>query len=179
MISELDEIVVLAQEKGELLLHGRRHVAIDMEAFIGYLNSMVGHQIADVMFTSIQYQIGKQDCRRIRLGRLVASPIAIIDDMIRSDLSSGVGIVKVNLPQNGTDPILMELSNPCVKTILGAGRSFDFAYWAGALAVLFGTELDVKDVTYDPESNVKRCRLIAREIALNEKSSSAAGGCST
>ena len=132
----MDDVPVLVVENGYIVLHGR---------------------------TCIQYQLGKEDCQRIRQARPQASAIAIIDELIRSELVSGVGTAKVSLPESGTEPIYMELSDPCVKTTRGAGRSFEFAYWAGALAQLFGRELDFKDVTYDPESNVKKCRLVPRE----------------
>jgi hypothetical protein len=157
-----DELV-LVEEKGELLVHGRRRIAIEAEAFIEYLNGLCGTRVAEVVCANIQYQTGKQDCQRVRLARPQASAIAIIDELIRSDLVSGVGIVKVNLPESSADPVFIEISNPCLKTTLGAGRSFDFAYWAGALGLLFGRGLDVKDVIYDSESNVKKCHLVPRE----------------
>jgi len=157
-----DDGVVLLEERGELIIRGRRHVAIDADSFVSLLNDLCGAQVSEVILSNIEYQIGKQDCQRIRVAKPQASVIAVIDDLIKSEAASGVGLMRLKLPQSNDQPMFMELSNPCIKTDIGAGNAFSFSYWAGALAFLIGKDLTVKDVIYDPQSDVKKCRLVPR-----------------
>jgi hypothetical protein len=54
--------LVINEEKGELIIDGHRHVAIEMATLLDFLDSLIGTRIAEVMMNNIESRLGKEDC---------------------------------------------------------------------------------------------------------------------
>lgn|GEM_PF-727533 len=150
------------KEKGELIINGKRHTAIDAQALCDHLNSLVGQQVAEVIMNNLESRLGKLDAENIRKERPGASVNEIIDFLAVSESMSGAGITQVTIPPtpSALDPILLEISNPSVKGNIGAHRAFLVSWWRGALGALLGRDLEVASLTYDQERNQLKASLM-------------------
>lgn len=158
----MTEGIVSDEEKGELRILGRRRVAIDVEAFCEHLESLVGPSVAEVVMNSHEYRIGREHIKQLRSQNPQATDREIIELLSKGDRLTGVGVVKVTLPENPLNPIQLEVSNPCVKETVGVGKALICTYWCGALSFLLGKELEAKNVTYDEERNLMKCHIVPR-----------------
>lgn len=156
------EDAVLDKSKGELRVLGKRHVAIDAQALCDQLDLMIGPKVAEVMINQHEFRLGKEDVKEMRVKEPQASAKGILDLLTSADAASGVGITRVTVPDNLPGPILLAISNPCVKRTAGAGKALLFSYWCGALTELLGTELKVDYVVYDQSNDLLKCQLIPR-----------------
>lgn len=152
------------KEKGELVINGRRHTAVDAQALCDHLNSLVGQQVAEVIMDNLEFRLGKLDAEYIRKERPGASVSEIIDFFALSDSMSGVGITKVTIPPTPStlNPVLLEILNPSVKGGNGAHRAFLVSWWRGALGALFGRDLQILNLNYDQERNQLKASLTWR-----------------
>ena len=149
------------KEKGELIIGGKRHTAVDAQALCDHLNSLVGQQVAEVIMDNLESRLGKLDAENIRKERPGASVSEITDFLAVCESMSGVGITKVTIPPTPStlNPILLEISNPSVRGVVGAHRAFLVSWWCGALGALLGRDLQVVSLTYDQERNQLKARL--------------------
>jgi len=161
----LSEDVVLNKAKGELRILGERHVAVDAQALCEHLNAMTGTRVAEVLMNQHESRLGKEDAARIReRENPQASVQEVIDLLIDAECLSGVGIVKLTVPENLVGPISLEISNPCVKGTLGVAKALLISYWCGALTYLLGKEFEATHVIYDEGANLIKCRIVPRSI---------------
>lgn len=149
-------------EKGELLILGRRYIAIDAEALCNHLDSCVGKQVAEVIMNNHETRQGKEDVAKMRRENPQYTVPQILSRLIEEDRISGMGITRINLTSPGSIPVVVETDNPAVNGIDGAAKALVFSYWVGALGALLERELEVTDVIYDQRANQLRGRLVPR-----------------
>lgn len=158
----MSEDAVWDREKGELRIFGLRHVAIDAQTLCGYLDSVVGVKVGEVIMHNIEFRLGKTDTAKVRAERPQSSLTELLEHLTNSDRLSGAGITKVTMPENPQNPIIVEIANPAVKGTEGAAKEFLVAWWAGAVSALYGKDFDVKNVAYDEGRNVLTGVIAAR-----------------
>lgn len=162
-MSSLSDELVWDQEKGELRILGRRQLAITPQDLCTYLDTLVGVPVSDVIINNLEFRSGKQETELFRKERPNSSVSDIIDVLIKYDSLTGVGITTVTVsPEDRDKPILLQISNPCVKGTVGAAKSILISWWCGALSALFGKDFEAKDVTYDEKSNALKCNIVPR-----------------
>ena len=153
----MNEVV---SEKGELLILGRRHIAIDAEALCRHLDNCVGKKVAEVIMNNHEVQKGKEDAGEMQRENPQARVPDLLDLLIEEDRISGMGITRINQPEGTSGPIIVEISNPAVAKTEGSAKALAFSYWAGALSLLFGRELVVGDVTFDQSMKQLKGKLV-------------------
>jgi hypothetical protein len=158
----LSDDVVWDRAKGELRILGQRHVAIDIQGFCEHLDLIVGPMVAEVVMNQREFRQGKDDAASIRQEKPEAAIQELLDSFANAEALSGVGVVKVTIPEASLDPIDVEISNPCVKRTTGAAKSFLFSYWCGLFTQLLGKEFKINKVAYDENKNLMKCRIIPR-----------------
>lgn len=152
------------EASGEFTVTGKRHVLIDIQAFCDHIESLVGTSVAEVIIDNHESRLGREDAERIRNDRAKAEQKEVIDLLVEADRLSGAGSISVILPDDHTRPILLQISNPCVKGSRGAGKSFLLSYWAGALSYLLGQKFEVRNVVHDEAGNLLKCELVRRPM---------------
>jgi len=158
----LSEDVVWDKVKGELRILGQRHVAVDIQGFCEHLNLIVGPMVAEVVMNQHEFRQGKDDAASIRQEKPEAAIQELLDSFANAEALSGIGVVKVTIPEASPGPIDVEISNPCVKRTTGAAKSFLFSYWCGLFTQLLGKEFKINEVAYDENKNLMKCRIIPR-----------------
>ena len=158
----MSEGPVWIKEKGELQISGKRHTALDAQTLCGYLDSLVGASVAEVIVHNLEYRLGKVDAARIKMEKKGLTLSQVVDYLAQSDSASGFGITKVTLTGNPPNQAEVEVSNPSVKGTSGAAKSLLSAWWAGVLTSLLGKEFDVKHVAYDEQQDTMKCLLTLR-----------------
>lgn len=158
----MSEPVVWIKEKGELRILGKRHTAVDVEAFCDSLDYLVGVQVAQVIMHNVEYRLGKLDGARAKMEKTKASLTELVDYLAQADLESGIGKTKVTLSGDPATQAEVEVANPCVRGTSGAARSFIASWWAGAITSLLDKEFDIKNVAFDQEKNIMKCSLATR-----------------
>jgi hypothetical protein len=158
----LDEGVVWNKAKGELRILGQRHTAVDMQGFCEHLDLTVGPMVAEVVMNQHEFRQGKEDAASIRQEKPEVVIQELVDSFVNAEALSGVGVVKVTIPDASHGPIDVEISNPCVKRTTGAAKSFLFSYWCGLFTQLLGKEFKIDQVAYDKNKNLMKCRIIPR-----------------
>jgi len=158
----LSDDVVWDKAKGELRILGQRHVAIDIQGFCEHLDLIVGPMVAEVVMNQHMFRQGKEDAANIRQEKPEAAIQELLDSFANAEALSGVGVVKVTIPEASPGPIDVEISNPCVKRTTGAAKSFLFSYWCGLFTQLLGKEFKINKVAYDENKNLMKCRIIPR-----------------
>jgi hypothetical protein len=156
------EDTVWDTEKGELRILGQRHTAIDAQTLCNFLDSLVGIQVSEVIMHNLEFRLGKLDAARLRAEKGQVSVTELIEDFVRTDRLSGIGITKVTMSENPQNSIHIEVTNPSVKGSTGAAKSFIFAWWAGVLTSLFDKEFDVNGAAYSEEKNMIVCQMVSR-----------------
>ena len=150
-------------EKGELRILGQRHTAIDVQALCNHLDALTGPKVSEVIMHSLEFHLGKSDAARHKAANPNDTLTKLVAYLAKSDRLSGLGITNVTLPDTPlTSPITIEISNPSVKGTTGAAKSFLFSWWAGAMSSLLDREMDARDVLYDEDNNVMKCKLTTR-----------------
>jgi len=109
-----------------------------------------------------EFRQGKDDAARIRQEKPDAAIQELLGYFANAETLSGVGVVKVTIPEAPPGPIDVEISNPCVKRTTGAAKSLLFSYCCGVFTELFGKEFMVAQVTYDEGNDLMKCRVIPR-----------------
>jgi hypothetical protein len=158
----LSDDVVWDKAKGELRILGQRHVAIDIQGLCEHLDLIVGPMVAEVVMNQHEFRQGKDDAASIRQEKPEAAIQELLDSFANAETLSGVGVVKVTIPEASPGPIDVEISNPCVKRTTGAAKSFLFSYWCGLFTQLLGKEFKIGQVAYDENKNLMKCRIIPR-----------------
>jgi hypothetical protein len=158
----LSEDVVWDKAKGELRILGQRHAAVDIQGFCEHLDLIVGPMVAEVVMNQHMFRQGKEDAANIRQEKPEAAIQELLDSFANAEALSGVGVVKVTIPEASPGPIDVEISNPCVKRTTGAAKSFLFSYWCGLFTQLLGKEFKIDQVAYDENKNLMKCRIIPR-----------------
>jgi len=158
----LSEDVVWDRAKGELRILGQRHIAIDIQEFCEHLDLIVGPMVAEVVMNQHEFRQGKEDAASTRQRKPEAAIQELLDSFANAEALSGVGVVKVTIPEASLGPIDVEISNPCVKRTTGAAKSFLFSYWCGIFTQLLGKEFKIDRVAYDENKNLMKCRIIPR-----------------
>ena len=158
----MSDDVVWDKAKGELRILGQRHTAVDMQGFCEHLDLIVGAKVAEVVMNQHEFRQGKEDAASIRQEKPEATIQELLDSFANAETLSGVGVVKVTIPEASLAPINVEISNPCVKGTTGAAKSFLFSYWCGLFTQLLGKEFKINDVTYDDKGNLMKCRIVPR-----------------
>jgi hypothetical protein len=158
----LSEDVVWDKAKGELRILGQRHAAVDIQGLCEHLDIIVGPMVAEVVMNQHEFRQGKDDAASIRQEKPEAAIQELLDSFANAETLSGVGVVKVTIPEASPGPIDVEISNPCVKRTTGAAKSFLFSYWCGLFTQLLGKEFKIDQVGYDENKNLMKCRIIPR-----------------
>lgn len=158
----MSEDVVWDKAKGQLRILGQRHAAVDIQGLCEHLDLIVGSMVAEVVMNQHEFRQGKDDAASIRREKPEAAIQELLDSFANAAALSGVGVVKVTIPEASPGPIDVEISNPCVKRTTGAAKSFLFSYWCGLFSQLLGKELKIDYVTYDENKNLMKCRIIPR-----------------
>lgn len=154
--------VVWDKAKGELRILGQRRAAVDIQGLCEHLDLIVGAKVAEVVMNQHEFRQGKDDAASIRQEKPEAAIQELLDSFANAETLSGVGVVKVTIPEASPGPIDVEISNPCVKRTTGAAKSFLFSYWCGLFTQLLGKEFKIDYVTYDKNKNLMKCRIIPR-----------------
>jgi hypothetical protein len=155
----------LDKSKGELRIHGMRHVAINVDALCKQFDTLVGTQVAETIMSNIEYHMGRWETEEIRKMNPQIGTEEIIDSLIESDLLSGVGIVEVQIPEiSRKGPVYFSVKNPAITATSGSGKAIIVSYWRGALAALLSQEFEVADVTYDDKENLLKCLFVPRVL---------------
>jgi hypothetical protein len=109
-----------------------------------------------------QRRQGVENAERIR----ELNPKARIEAMIRvlteDDRIAGFGIPKVTITDGRERLAEFEDYNPVITATEGAGKVFIVSYWAGALSVLLGQEVDGTNIVYDSAKNTLNCSFLKR-----------------
>jgi hypothetical protein len=158
----LSDDVVWDKAKGELRILGQRHAAVDIQGLCEHLDLIVGPMVAEVVMNQHEFRQGKEDAASIRQEKPEAAIQELLDSFANVEALSGVGVVKVTIPEASLGPIDVEISNPCVKRTTGAAKSFLFSYWCGLFTQLLGKEFKIDQVAYDENKNLMKCRIIQR-----------------
>jgi hypothetical protein len=158
----LIEDIVWDKAKGELRIRGRRHTAVDIQGLCDHLDLIVGAKVAEVVMNQHEFRQGKEDAANMREKEPQATIQELVSSFVDAETLSGVGVVRVTVPESSTSPIDLEISNPCVKETTGAAESFLFSYWCGVFTHLLGQEFKIDDVTYDNGKNLMKCQIIPR-----------------
>jgi hypothetical protein len=158
----LSDDVLRDKAKGELRILGQRHVAIDIQGFCEHLDLIVGPKVAEVVMNQHEFHQGKEDAASAHQEKPEATIQELVNSFVNAEPLSGVGVVKVTIPETSLDPIDVEISNPCVKRTTGAAKSFLFSYWCGIFTQLLGKEFKIDQVAYDENKNLMKCRIIPR-----------------
>jgi hypothetical protein len=158
----MSDRLVVNEEKGELRIDGRRHVAIEITTLLDFMDSLIGTRIAEVIINNIESRLGGEDCGHLRKQKPQASVREIATDLAHVDLISGIGITRFVFSGDKPEEITVETLNPCVTKTTGAAKSFGSSYYRGAFSVLLGKEFEVRDLVYDAKANVRRFRLVPR-----------------
>ena len=158
----MSEGVVWDKAKGELRILGQRHAAVDIQGLCEHLDLVVGPMVAEVVMNQHEFRQGKDDAASIRQEKPEAAIQELLDSFANAETLSGVGVVKVTIPEASPGPVDVEISNPCVKRTTGAAKSFLFSYWCGLFTQLLGKEFKINKVAYDENKNLMKCRIIPR-----------------
>lgn len=158
----MSESPVWDKAKGELLIVGRRHVAVDAESLCQHFDALVGVQVAEVILDNHETRLGKEDADRIRTEKPQATIRELTKQMTDAESISGIGVVNLTLPDNADGAFIIEISNPIVKGTAGAAKAFMFSYWRGALSALLEKDLDIAEVSYDKAKDQIRGRIAVR-----------------
>jgi hypothetical protein len=158
----LSEDVVWDKAKGELRILGQRHAAVDIQGLCEHLDLIVGPMVAEVVMNQHEFRQGKDDAASIRQEKPEAAIHELLDSFANAEALTGVGVVKVTIPEASPGPIDVEISNPCSKRTTGAAKSFLFSYWCGIFTQLLGKEFKIDQVAYDENKNLMKCRIIPR-----------------
>jgi hypothetical protein len=159
---KLSEEPIWDKTKGELRILGQRHAAVDIQGLCEHLDLIVGAMVAEVLMNQHEFRQGKEDAASIRQEKPEAAIQELLDSFADAEALSGVGVVKVAIPEASLSPIDVEISNPCVKQTTGAAKSFLFSYWCGIFSELFGKEFKIDQVAYDENKNLMKCRIIPK-----------------
>ena len=158
----MSDDVVWDKAKGELRILGQRHAAVDIQGLCEHLDLIVGPMVAEVVMNQHEFRQGKEDAASIRQEKPEAAIQELLDSFANAEALSGVGVVKVTIPEASLGPIDVEILNPCVKRTTGAAKSFLFSYWCGLFTQLLGKEFKIDQVAYDENKNLMKCRIIPR-----------------
>lgn len=150
------------EAKGELRIEGKRYAAIQVNEMCQHLDSLVGPSLAETIMNNHQRRQGVENAERIR----ELNPKARIEAMIRvlteDDRIAGFGIPKVTITDGRERLAEFEDYNPVITATEGAGKVFIVSYWAGALSVLLGQEVDGTNIVYDSAKNTLNCSFLKR-----------------
>jgi len=150
------------RSKCELRILGKRHVAVDAQALCDRLDLMVGPKVAEVILNQHEFHLGKQDAAEVRAQKPHASVREIVGLLTDAECVSGVGTVRLAIPENPPYRVKLEIANPCVRRTVGASKAFLSSYWCGVLTSLLGKEFKAEGVVYDEARDLLKCELVAR-----------------
>jgi hypothetical protein len=156
--------MALEKIKDEFRLFGRRQALVDVQSLCDHLDSLVGPVVGEVIMSNLESRLGKEDATRLREANPKATVGELVTKLEEADLVTGMGITKVNVPEDPAAQIKLEIRNPIVRGNGGAAKSFLFSYWCGALTLVLGRELDIRTVDYDEKANLLRCEIGPRSI---------------
>jgi hypothetical protein len=152
------------KEKGELLIRGTRHTAIDAQTLCNHLDSLTGIRVAEVIMQNLEARLGKLDVARLKAEKPKATLPELVEYLAKTSRLSGLGITNVTLPEDAQKPIEIEIANPGVKGTAGAAKAFAFSWWAGAFTELLGKDMEAKSAFYDEKENILRCQIEERVL---------------
>lgn len=150
------------KEKGELRIHGKRHIAIEAEALCEHLDSLVGMKVGAVILNQHEFRLGKEDASRILQERPGASVQDVAKLVAELDRLSGVGIITLSISENPSARIICEIANPVVHETDGTARALIASYWCGVFSQLLGRPFETKHGTYDEATDVVKYYLEPR-----------------
>lgn len=160
----MGEDAVWDKERGELLIRGARHTAIDAQMLCDHLDSLTGIRVAEVIMHNLEARLGKLDAAKLKAEKPEATLPELVEYLARTNRLSGLGITNVTLPEDARKPVEIEIVNPGVKGTAGAAKAFAFSWWAGAFTELLGKDMEVKSPFYDGAKNILRCQIEARVV---------------
>ena len=150
------------REKGELRILGHRNAAVDVRALCEYLDSLVGSQVGEVIMKNLETRLGKEDGLWLRKDKPQLRPHELIDIIKKWDRMAGIGTTQATLVGEGPSSILLEVTNPIIKTSQGTGKAFLFGWWAGLLSSILGRDFEYTNIVYDSANDIMKCSLVPR-----------------
>jgi hypothetical protein len=162
ILSRSHAILLYDETKGELSIEGQRYVAIQVKAMCQHLDSLVGTKLAETVMNNHQRRQGVENAERIRELNPNAKIEEILMILTEDDRIAGFGVPKVTITGGVEQPAKFEIYNPVTTATEGAGKVFMVSYWAGALSVLLGQEVDPTNTVYDPAKNTLSCSFLRR-----------------
>ena len=151
------ERVLWNHDGGEIVISGRRHMAIDIQALCRHIDQLVGPRVSAVIFNQHWFRLGREDATRVKLGKPTANYSEIVDDLVQHDRLLGLGVTRLMIPETPNSPIELEITNPCLESTEGAGKAILTSYWCGVFTFLLGKEVVAGELTF--VNKVARCRL--------------------
>ena len=86
----------------------------------------------------------------------------MVEELTEGEILAGFGVVRlITRDEEDSVPVELEMRNPIVKASTGTSVTFVLAYWAGALSTLLNKRLDATDTTYDPNTDILKCKFAA------------------
>jgi len=150
------------RQKGELRILGHRNAAVDVRALCEYLDSLVGSQVGEVIMKNLETRLGKEDGLWLRKDKPQLHPHELIDIIKEWDRMAGIGTTQATLIGEEPSSILLEVTNPIIKTNQGTGRAFLFGWWAGLLSSILGKDFEYTNIVYDSTKDTMKCSLVPR-----------------
>lgn len=138
-------------------------MAIDAQSFCNFLDSLVGIQVSEVIMHNLEYRLGKAEAKMFRQKNPQATLNDLINHFVEADRLSGMGIAKTTWTANPR-ALVVEVTNPATRGLVGASKSFIFSWWAGALSSHTGKEFDVNGIEYYEQKNIVRGTLVERQL---------------
>ena len=150
------------EANAEILVFGKRCVTIDLEGLCKHLDNLVGERVAATIVGNHCRQTGREHVTDLREA-LKGNPTPptfdeIIEELVEGDILNGYGVVKLKMRDDERVPVEFEMRNPIIKASTGTTVRFLLSYWLGAIGAVLNKTLDATDVTYDPNSEVLKCR---------------------
>jgi hypothetical protein len=126
------------------------------------LDALVGGQVAEVIVKNLQSHIGRDDGSWLRKEKPQLGLHELVKVISEWDRMAGIRATQATVVESEPNSVVLEVSNPAVKGSTGAAKAFLFAWWAGVVSSLLGTDFDYANVVYDEAANVMRCQIVPR-----------------
>jgi len=155
--SRLSEVFEFDDVNAAILVFGQRRATIDLAGLCRHLDQLVGDKVAAVIVANHSKETAKENLASIRETNPTATFGEIIEALTEVDILKGFGLVKITRHNDQVCPVELEMRNPIIRASTGTGVKFILSYWEGVLGALLNKTLEMTDVVFDGNANVK-CR---------------------
>jgi hypothetical protein len=119
--------------------------------------------VGEVIMKNLETRLGKEDGIWLRKENPQLPPSDLINIITEWDRISGIGTTEATLVGDEPNLVLLEMSNPIIKTDHGTSRAFLFGWWAGLLTSILGKDFEYMNVVYDAAKDHMKCELVPRK----------------